>query len=143
MTRMTDDHKAALLEGREQGRMIRAYLAALQTPGRRGRKRTSESAARQLAAVEARLGNGVDPLTRVKLLQQRLDLEHELEALTQAAVSAPTLARLEEDFVRVAKPYSDRKGLTYEVWRQAGVPTAVLRRAGIYPERARTNGHGR
>lgn len=42
-TRMSDQHKAALAEGREQGRAVQRYLEALeQNRPKRGRKRTRE-----------------------------------------------------------------------------------------------------
>ncbi len=47
--------------------------------------------------------------------------------------SGANVARLEEDFVRVAAGYAQRHGMTYESWRQAGVEPAVLARAGIDP----------
>ena len=41
---MSDSHKAALAEGREQGRAVRRYLEALEAHKlKRGRKRTQES----------------------------------------------------------------------------------------------------
>ncbi len=30
-----------------------------------------------------------------------------------------------------AKSYGERKGISYEAWRQLGVPAEVLKRAGI------------
>ncbi len=74
---MTDEHKAALAEGREQGRIVRRYLEAV--------------AGRHSADIEA----------------------------------------LEAAFVAVARPYSERKGLTYAAWRAVGVKPRVLRAAGI------------
>lgn len=41
------------------------------------------------------------------------------------------LSELEDDFVGAAADYGSRRGLTYAAWREAGVPPAVLRRAGI------------
>ena len=50
---MSDSHKAALAKGREEGRVVRAYLEALETTKpRRGRKRTVESIRKKLAAIE-------------------------------------------------------------------------------------------
>jgi hypothetical protein len=41
---LSEDHKAALAEGRAQGRAVRRYLEALEAHRpRRGRKRTVES----------------------------------------------------------------------------------------------------
>lgn len=67
------------------------------------------------------------PLPRVHLAQERIELQAELSALA----GAPDLETLEDEFVTVAATYSERQGLTYAAWREAGVPPAVLRRAGI------------
>jgi hypothetical protein len=41
------------------------------------------------------------------------------------------MSALEKEFVRAAKGYSERKGITYGAWREFGVPAEVLRKAGI------------
>ena len=106
---------------------MRRYLEALDAhKPRRGRKRTAESVQRQLAALAEKIA-AADPLSRVQLIQLRMDLEAEL-ASRQSSVD---LAALEEEFVRAAKAYGQRKGITYAAWREAGVEPAVLRRAGI------------
>ena len=124
---MSDTHKKALAQGREQGRYVRRYLEALEAhKPKRGRKRTPESIQKRLAAIERSLGDA-DPLSRVHLIQERMDLEKELAQTTRKI----DLTRLENDFVAVAKSYGERKGLTYAAWRAAGVDPAVLRKAGI------------
>ena len=125
---MSDAHKAALAEGRAQGRAVRLYLEALeQHRPRRGRKRTRQSVERRLHEVESRLAHA-SPLDRVHLLQERLDLQTDLGVMNGDGVDLPAL---EEAFVRAAPAYGARRGLSYDAWRQAGVPRAVLRRAGI------------
>ena len=124
---MTDAHKAALAEGREQGRAVRRYLEALQAHRpRRGRKRTPESIRRRLDAIEQRLPEA-DPLSRLTLVQERMNLQRELDA-GQKKVD---LSALEREFVSAARPYGERKGITYAAWREAGVDPSVLRQAGI------------
>lgn len=124
---MTDEHKQALALGREQGRAVRRYLEALEANRpKRGRKRTPESIAKRLADIEAKLATA-DPLTRLQLSQERLDLQAELQTKSQAV----DLSALEKDFVAAAGEYSRRKGISYAVWREAGVDAAVLKRAGI------------
>ena len=124
---MSDSHKAALAEGREQGRAVRRYLEALEAHRpKRGRKRTTESVQRRLTAIDEKV-NEVDALTRLHLVQEKMNLEAEL-ASTDNAVD---LGSLEEGFVGAAAPYGQRKGITYAAWRQAGVDPAVLRKAGI------------
>ena len=77
---MSDEHKAALALGREQGRIVRQYLEALeQHRPKRGRKRTPDSIKHRLAAIESQLP-GADPLSRVHLIQERMDLSTELSA---------------------------------------------------------------
>ncbi len=41
------------------------------------------------------------------------------------------MAALEADFVKAAKNYSERKGISYAAWREAGVDAGVLKAAGL------------
>jgi hypothetical protein len=126
-TTMSPSHKEALALGREQGRAVRRYLEALEAHRpKRGRKRTPESIQKQLGAIEARLGSA-DPLTRVQLIQERMNLQNEL-ATKQTTVD---MTALESGFVKAAKAYGERKGISYAAWREAGVDPAVLKKAGI------------
>ena len=126
-TKMTDEHKQALAEGRELGRAVRDYLEALeQNKPKRGRKRTPESVKKRLTAIEAALPEA-SPIKKVELIQERSDLTVEL-ATMGAKVD---LSGLEKGFVKSAKTYSERKGITYSTWREVGVPADVLKRAGI------------
>ena len=125
---MSDEHKAALAEGREQGRVVRRYLEALESHRpKRGRKRTQESIAKRLAAVDEQLATA-DALTRLHLVQERLDLELELSA---GGDDGAELEELEVAFIDVAADYGERKRLTYEAWRSVGVEPRVLKAAGI------------
>lgn len=124
---MTDEHKAALAEGRAQGRAVRAYLEALEAhKPKRGRKRTPESMRARLAAIETTLAEA-DPMTRLRLVQERLDLESAIEA----AETTVDLSALEDGFVAAAAGYGQRKGISYAAWREVGVPASVLKRAGV------------
>jgi hypothetical protein len=124
---MSTEHKAALAVGRTEGRSVRVYLEALESNRpKRGRKRTSESVSKRLAAVDKQLA-GADPLRRLQLVQEQMDLRAELEAMNHKV----DMRALEDDFVKAAKGYSQRKGITYAAWRQIGVTPAVLKRAGI------------
>src|ERR1700712_4759494 len=111
---MADAHKAALAEGREQSRVVKTYLEALvANKPRLGRKRSPDTIRKQLQHVEQTL-TGADPLMRVQLSQQRIDLLDQLDSLEQI----PDLAPLEAAFVEVAAAYSERKGLTRAAWRE-------------------------
>ena len=81
---------------------------------------------KQLADIEQKLPTA-DPLSRVLLIQQRIDLQQELESKSATV----DLGSLEADFVKAAKEYGARKGITYAAWREAGVPPQILRKAGI------------
>ena len=124
---MSDDHKASLAQGRTEGRAVRNYLEALATHApKRGRRRTVDSVDRRLAAITDELATA-DPVRRLKLVQERRDLEAEREVL-----AAPVdLAGLEDAFVEIADSYSARQGISYQSWREIGVPAQVLARAGI------------
>ena len=103
---MSDSHKAALAEGREQGRAVRRYLEALEAHRpKRGRKRTAESVQKRLASIDERLAEA-DALTRLHLVQERMNLEGELSTSDNTV----DLQALEDDFVASAAPYGQRKG---------------------------------
>ncbi|MEY2450273.1 MAG: hypothetical protein QOH79_3749 [Acidimicrobiaceae bacterium] len=124
---MTDEHKAALAEGRSQGRAVRTYLEALEaTKPKRGRKRTTDSIKKRLATIESELTE-TDRLKALNLRQERRDLEAELAGMDEKV----DLADVEKAFVAAAKGYGQRRGISYEVWREAGVPPEVLKKAGI------------
>jgi hypothetical protein len=124
---MSDEHKAALAEGRNQGRAVRRYLEALEAHRpKRGRKRTPESMQKQLDRIEAEIPTA-DPLKRLQLIQQRLDLQQELASADETV----DMEALEKDFVTAAGPYGARKGISYDAWRELGVPAATLKAAGI------------
>jgi uncharacterized protein YicC (UPF0701 family) len=124
---MSAEHKAALAEGRNQGRAVRRYLDALEAHRpRRGRKRTPESITRRLARIEQELATA-ESLKRLHLVQERLDLQSELATMDDKV----DLGELEKEFVSAAKPYSERKGISYAAWRELGVPANALKQAGI------------
>ena len=124
---MSDAHKAALAEGREQGRAVRRYLEALEAhKPKRGRKRTPESVQKRLVAIDEKL-TGADALTRLHLMQEKMNLSNELAT----SGNSVDLQALEDEFVAAAAPYGARKGITYAAWRQLGVDPSVLRRAGV------------
>lgn len=124
---MSVEHKRALAVGREESRAVRRYLEALEAhKPKRGRKRTNEGISSRLRQIEERLP-GADPLTRVHLVQERLNLQNELATKEEAV----DLKALEDGFVKAAKGYGERKGISYAAWRAAGVDANVLRRAGV------------
>jgi hypothetical protein len=126
-TPMSADHKAALAKGREEGRTVRRYLEALESNRpRRGRKRTPDSIRKRLAAIESALP-GADPLSRLHMVEEKQRLEAELSH----AGDTVDMAALEKGFVRVARIYGERKGISYSTWRAVGVSAAVLQQAKI------------
>jgi len=124
---MSTEHKAALASGRAEGRAVRSYLEAVERHRpRRGRRRTPDSISRRLSAIEDQLASA-DVLSRLHLLKEKGDLEAELDRVR----AGDDLGALEREFVKVARSYGQRKGITYSVWRAAGVSPVVLQRAGV------------
>ena len=60
-------------------------------------------------------------------MQERRNLTRELETMS----SGVDISALEADFIKVAKSYSQRQGISYATWRDVGVEAAVLKSAGI------------
>ena len=121
-TKMTETEKTEVAA-------VRDYLKALeQNAPRRGRKRTPESVERQLAVLEGEM-EGASVTKRLGLIQQRIDLEADLEALQQAG--SVDLSALEAGFATHAAAYGGRRGISYAAWREIGVSSATLKSAGI------------
>ena len=124
---MSDEHKAALAAGRSMGRSVKRYLEALEANRpKRGRKRTPDSIKKRLDVIDAQLV-AADPVKRLSLVQERIDLLQEVETMTGAV----DLTAVEDDFVAVARDYSKSKGISNAAWREIGVSAVVLKRAGI------------
>jgi len=121
-TKMTEAEKTEVAA-------VRDYLKALeQNAPRRGRRRTPESVERQLAVLEGEM-EGASVTKRLGLVQQRIDLEADLEALQQAG--SVDLSALEAGFATHAAAYGGRRGISYAAWREVGVSSATLKSAGI------------
>ena len=121
-TKMTETEKTEVAA-------VRDYLKALeQNAPRRGRRRTPESVERQLAVLEGEM-EGASVTKRLGLIQQRIDLEADLEALQQAR--SVDLSALEAGFATHAAAYGGRRGISYAAWREVGVSSATLKSAGI------------
>ena len=127
--KMTAEHKAALARGREQANAVRAYLEALEANRpKRGRKRTPDSIAKRIAAIDAQYETA-GSLTALQLLQERKNLEAELAAMKND--TGPDLDKLQRGFVKHARAYGTAKGIEHATWREIGVPADLLREAGI------------
>lgn len=130
---LSDDHKAALAEGRRQSHAVRHYLEALAASGQ-GDGRNPVVIRREIGEVRE-AAERAGPAMRIQLVQLRLNLEDELRQRLEEA--DPTT--FEPDFLECARAYAERKGISYAAWREVGVPADVLERAGIREERKKTS----
>lgn len=125
--KMSSAHKKALANGRTEGRVIREYLEIVEaTKPKRGRRRTPESITRRLTVINTELKTA-DAVTKVRLIQERLNLRRELSAMK----SKTEIASAETKFIKVARSFSQRNDITYDAWREFGVTPTVLKKAGI------------
>jgi hypothetical protein len=106
---------------------------AVNTPKRRGRKVTKATLEQRLTDARIRLKSAAG-VEKVLAAQEIRDLEAKTERLN--ASGAADVKSLETDFIRIAKRFSENRGVGYGAWRDAGVSAEVLRRAGV----ARTRG---
>ena len=129
---MSSDHKQKLAQGRNESRVVSRYLEAVTAgKGKRGRKRTPESISLQIARIDQEIDTA-SAIRRLELTQRRSDLALEKERLTARV----DLTAVEKDFVKVAKSYAARNGISYASFRSLGVPADVLKKAGIARTRA-------
>lgn len=127
---MSNSHKDALAAGRQQGAAVRSYLNALdrqmQEGSRRGPRFDPDKARARLTAIEAEAASA-DPLARLLLIQERLDLTARLDSGDTGDPVAGTV----DGFVANAAAWAARKGITYKAFREFGVPADVLKAAGV------------
>jgi hypothetical protein len=134
--------KGALADGRELGLAVRRYIEALET-NRPHLGRHAEAMRRRLASIGTEIPSA-DPIKRLDLIQERRDLQAALAAagagsdlpgLDERIVAATEVGSdvngLHAGFVVAAGAYAERKGIRYSAWRELGVPSAMLARAGI------------
>ena len=121
-TRMSDSQKS-------ENKTVREYLDALEAnKPKRGRKRSVESIGARIAEIEVALGSA-SATKRLALVQERLDLEAEIETLSRA--TSVDMTGLEASFVDAAAAFGGRRGISYAAWREVGVSAATLKTAGI------------
>ena len=123
---MSKEHKDALARGRSEARAIKAYLEALSNR-KPGRPVTEKSLNDRIGKLSSQIAAETDPLKRVELVQKRHDAEDALASVGERA----DFDALQKGFVDAVPGYSERKGIAYSAWREAGVPAEVLRAAGI------------
>lgn len=119
-----------MARGRTESAAVSRYLEALGgPPAKRGRRRSEETIRARLATIADELKTA-NALQRLHLLQERKNLNAELEEREQAPVP---ITELEEAFVKFAASYGERHKIAWNTWREVGVPAATLRRAGVKP----------
>lgn len=123
---MSDEHKAAIAQGRIESRAIKAYLTVL-SRRRPGRPVTTDSLQSKIAGLQLKIQAESDALKRLELVQARLNAEDQLASFDDSV----DMDGLEAGFVRYARSYSERKGISYSAWREVGVTAPVLKQAGV------------
>jgi len=110
-------------------RAVRDYLDALSTNTRkRGRKRTADSIKARISAIGDTVGDA-SSTRRLDLVQERLDLEAELDVMNRA--KNVDMGGLEARFIKAAASYGTQRGISYTAWREIGISAATLKSAGI------------
>ncbi len=130
---LTTAHKKALAAGQTMSRTVDRYLAAINTPKRRGRKVPTATLTTRLAEKQKLLATATG-VSKVLAAQEVRDLKVQLDQSSSAR--GVDLKSLESEFVKVAKQFGGKRGIRYGAWRDAGVSAVVLKRAGV----ARTRG---
>ncbi|MBT8240204.1 MAG: hypothetical protein KJN63_03150 [Acidimicrobiia bacterium] len=120
-------HKAKLAQGRADARAVKGYLEFLEeNKPRRGRRRTKDSINKRLGAIDAELAEA-SALARLNLLQERMDLETELDTMSQTVDGSALRAA----FVEAAGRYAESKSISRAAFRQMGVDAKTLSEAGV------------
>ena len=121
-SKMTAQEKA-------NNKAVRDYLDALVADApKRGRKRTADSVKDRISTIGEAMGDA-SATKRLGLVQERLDLEAELDAMARAG--SVDMGGLEAGFIKAAASYGSGRGISYAAWREMGVSATTLKSAGI------------
>lgn len=108
---------------------VKRYLEMLDRQPRRG---TTEAdlgpLRRQIETIEEHIMLTADPLARLHMNQQIIDLRAKL---TQVEGEQGDFEQIEEEFIEQVAQWAQQKGVTFAALRAAGVPARVLHRAGM------------
>lgn len=115
------------MDPRSETAVVRTYLKALNESASPRGRRTPDWLKKKAETLPSEIDQEQDVLKRLALRQALLDVLRDLAAVE----SEPDLSEAEAAFVKVARAYSERKGITRLAWREEGVPLAVLKQAGI------------
>ena len=123
---ISEQHRAALAKGRRDSTKVRRYLKAVANGVSKanGRAQLLEN---KLVRLGQMLETETDPVTRVQLIQKRINLEAKLKG----AKAPLDFEAVEADFIRIAGSYSRQHQISYSAWREVGVPAQVLQAAGV------------
>lgn len=127
--------KKAMALGRARSRVVDMYIKALEThkgrnPGQPKPDPNVVKADIKRLTDEIAAATGV---AKLLLIQERADLDNQLKA----DAGEDEFKRLEEEFVTIAKQFSLDRKISYESWREIGVPVRTLNRAHMYPPNAK------
>ncbi len=119
--KLTEDHKAAILEGRRQTRVFNQYVKAL-----------SQSSPRFGSGLSIEKRKELDDLIHDKHTSpmERADALLILQAAD--AVAEFDIETLEGQFKQIAPELCARKGYNRKVLKELGIPARVLNEAGIH-----------
>jgi hypothetical protein len=106
----------------------RVPRSRINAPKRRGRKVSPDTLRQRLDAAEERARSATG-LAKLQAVQDVRDLRTKLAAAGDGA--ATDVRKLEADFVRVARRFSEQRNISWGAFRHAGVPSPVLKRAGV------------
>jgi hypothetical protein len=93
--------------------VVRRYLTSLGSSKRKGRQLSVET-------LDARIASEADPVQKLMLIDKRLKFER-----------APDSDALETAFTERARAWGEAHQVSYQAWREMGVPARVLKAAGI------------
>lgn len=129
-----EETKKAMAQGRERSRIVDLYLKALDEHKWLGRGPSQQLDPQELESEIARLEDEKSLArgsAKLFLIQEQNNLKAELNAQNTTG----EYRRLEAKFISIVKQFSTERKISYDSWREMGVPVRTLNKAGMYPPR--------
>ena len=134
MAQFDQAHKDAIQESHRQNKAVRRYLEMLEQDNAPRPKPVDVDGLRgQLAGIDQEIAAEASTVKKLDLVQKRQNVQSKIDAASvqDDTVDDQTRREIEDQFVKMAAGYGQRKGISYKAWREVGVPVQTLKAAGL------------
>ncbi len=126
---------SAAHRARHENAVIRRYLRTRdEVKPRQGRRNSAEVARRRLIALHTKFAKATDPIHKLVILSRIDNTERTIFEIEASDRRRKEFLALQEEFIEIMKPFSERLDISFEAWVAYGLPPSIVRKGGLHPK---------